>query len=338
MDQTSASHFLETFPFNGSLEDQISALTSAATRAPSTHNSQPWRFKIHGSKLRVYRDTRIALPQSDSVNRYAHVSIGFLLHHIVLLGTWLSMYPRLSPLLEGEFIAEIDFSSAIKSTEIPKRVSAVFTRRNRRGEFSSESIPSPILEEALHVPNAPFAFPEIKVVADKNLAARIAEASERVMLRVYQRPEFRREMSRWIAPTGSGRLTGLPGYSLNQPFFLSWILPTIIRFVNIGKIPATLTRAAIASAPAVFGFGAEDAPAGWVATGYAASHAALTLVAHGFDYSVFVAAIEYDDTRKLVGEAFGLSQPLEFLFAAGKLSGSATWMTPRVPLKDKMMP
>ena len=335
---SSAGEFEKEFPFQEEIYEQIRFLLEAATRAPSTHNSQPWQFRIENNSLFVYRDTRIRLPQSDSVNRYAHISIGFLLNHIVLLSEWLSMEPCLVSRMEEECIAEITFSKAKEGKEVSPIVEAIFKRKNRRGIFEMKTIPQGVLASATHVDMSGLSLPEIKVVTDHEKISRVADATATVMRRVYAREPFRREMSRWITPTGSSRKDGIPGYSLNQPKIMSWILPTIIRFVNMGKVLAGLNKTTIASAPAAFGFGAPDNPSGWVSTGYAASHAALTLVASGFDYSVFVASVEYEDTRQSVGEIFGLQQPLEFFFVAGTLPGAVSWMTPRVPVDDKLIP
>ena len=333
---SSAADFEKEFPFQNEVPEQIRFLLEAATRAPSTHNSQPWRFQIESNRLFVYRDVRIGLPQSDSVNRYAYISIGFLLHHIVSLGTWLSMEPRLVLLTEKDCVAEITFSTATKG-DISPLIEAIFKRKNRRGVFEMKAIPRDVLASATHMGISDLSLPEIKIITDHEKMSRVADATATVMRRVYARVLFRREMSKWITPTGSLRRDGIPGYSLNQSTVMSWILPTIIRFVNMGKVLAGLNKTSIASAPAAFGFGAPDNPSGWVSVGYAASHAALTLVANGFDYSVFVASIEYDDTRKLVGDVFGLQQPLEFFFAAGIIPGVASWMTPRASVDDKLI-
>lgn len=334
---SSAGDFEQKFPFQKEISEQIYFLLAAATRAPSTHNSQPWRFKIESDRLFVYRDTSIKFPHSDSVNRYAYISIGFLLHHIETLSSWLSMNPHITPVNKDDCVAEITFSPAIKSESTPSLVAAIFRRRNRRGNFEPKVIPQEVLGEAASAEGSPFGSPEITIATNRDVLANIAEATSINMKRVYKNPAFRREMAAWITPNNSSRKSGIPGYSLNQSMVMSWILPKIIRFINMGKVLAGLNRAAIVSAPAAFGFGAPDYPDGWVSVGFAASHAALTLVAHNFDYAVFVASIEYDDTRQSVGEIFGLHQPLEFLFVAGTLFGEASWMTPRISVDDKLM-
>lgn len=334
---SSADDFEKEFPFQKEIPEQIRFLLKAAVRAPSTQNCQPWRFKIENNRLFVYRDTRISLPETDSENRYTYISIGFLLHHIEVLGSWLSMSPEISFTEKVDCVAEIAFSSATKGSTVSPLAAAIFKRRNRRGVFEEKTIPQSVLAEVMEMNGvSPFSV-EVKVVTERAALASIAEATSINMKRVYKIASFRREMAAWITPNTTSRKDGVPGYSLNQPTFMSWLLPTIIRFVNMGTVLAKLNKAAISSASAAFGFGASDTQSGWVSVGLAASHATLTLVAHDIDYSVFVASVEREDTRHTIGKTFGLEQPLEFLFVAGTLPGKETWMTPRIAVEDKLL-
>ncbi|MCX6790401.1 MAG: hypothetical protein NTV60_02630 [Candidatus Kaiserbacteria bacterium] len=333
----SANEFQGEFPFQKDTPEQIRFLLKAAVRAPSTQNCQPWRFKIENDRLFVYRDTSISLPQTDSVNRYTYISIGFLIHHIEVLGSWLSMSPQISFTEEGDCIAEITFSSATKSSVVSPLAAAIFKRRNRRGVFEKKTIPESVLAEAMDTKGISPSVAEVKVVTEREALSSIAEATATNMKRVYKIASFRREMAAWITSNTSSRKDGVPGYSLNQPTFMSWMLPTIIRFVNMGSVLAKLNKAAISSAPATFGFGAPDTSSGWISVGIAASHAVLTLVAYDIDYSVFVASVEHEDTRHAIEQTFGLQQPLEFLFVAGTLPGKETWMTPRIAVENKLI-
>ncbi|MBI3572385.1 hypothetical protein HY091_02535 [Candidatus Kaiserbacteria bacterium] len=335
--------FEKQFPFDADSRQRILALLEAATRAPSTHNSQPWMFRVVGDAVEIFRDTNVKLPQSDAHTRYAHISIGFLLHHILVLGRFVGMHPEVSILVSGVSIARVRFSPAgTREEDILPLAQAIFARRNQRGTFQSgKKIPEMLLEQlAQRAPEMPAEFPrvELSIVTSPASAARIGKLTKETMIRLYSRPEFRREMSSWITPTGSGRRDGIPGFSLNQPLLLSWILPSLIRRFNIGKIPGKLSAAALASAPAIFGFGSDQDPASWLSIGFQASHDILTLVANGFDASIYVASVELPEIQREATGLCGLKKSLQFLFAAGKLESSASWYTPRVPLATRLSP
>ncbi len=332
----------KTFPQEASVEEQIRYLLEGATRAPSTHNSQPWKFRLRENVLEVFRDESIQLPYSDTHTQYAHVSIGFLLHHLQVLGEYFDMSPSTNVSADKSPLATVTFRSAgpERKEELKSLVSAVFSRRNRRGIFTAEPIPEDLLA-AFQRPDShlPSSLPEVlpTIVTNKDSLRRIGELTLETMRRVYMQPDFRKEMSHWVVPTGSSRKDGIPGYSLNQSFVLSWILPHLIRTFNIGKIPGRQSAAAIASSQAAFAFGAEDNRAAWISIGFTASRIILELTSRNFNASVFVATAELSDIRKEVTELCGLDRPLRFLFVAGKLEGNAQWMTPRVPVKDKLI-
>ena len=344
MDETSSlASFIAAFPQGGSLEEQIRHFLTGAMRAPSTHNSQPWRFEIQQGTVRIFRDTSVVLPNSDKETQYAHISIGFLLHHMETLGNYLGMHPTITLTLKDTLIAEVNLSpsKSIEEAYAPL-AEAIFKRRNRRGTFMAQPIPADLMEEIRRpVSPLPQGMPPVtpSFITDPEAKKRIGELTLETMVRLYGIPAFRGEMSRWIVPSNSHRKTGIPGYSLNQPLVLSMILPSIIRNVNIGKLPGKLSAIAIASAPALVAFGARGEKASWVSIGYSSSRSILTLVARGFDASVYVATAELPDIRAEAMRLAGLTEQLRFLFAIGKLEGrSAEWKTPRVSLADKLQP
>ena len=62
----------------------IHAVLLLATRAPSIHNSQPWRWKVGDESLRLYADPGRHLPNTDPDSRDLLLSCGASLHHAVV--------------------------------------------------------------------------------------------------------------------------------------------------------------------------------------------------------------------------------------------------------------
>lgn len=61
--------------------DVLRAALELAVRAPSIHNTQPWRFRIDGSTLHLYADPTRRLPATDPDGRDLMISCGAVLHH-----------------------------------------------------------------------------------------------------------------------------------------------------------------------------------------------------------------------------------------------------------------
>lgn len=62
-------------------EETVRAVLERAGRAPSLHNSQPWRWHWDGVTLRLYVDTGRLLPATDAFNRQGILACGGLLDH-----------------------------------------------------------------------------------------------------------------------------------------------------------------------------------------------------------------------------------------------------------------
>lgn len=60
-----------------------------ASRAPSVHNTQPWRWRFDGERLRLHTDPDRVLAAADPQGRQQVISCGAMLHHVrTAFGAW----------------------------------------------------------------------------------------------------------------------------------------------------------------------------------------------------------------------------------------------------------
>lgn len=64
--------------------DTVRTALSLATRAPSIHNSQPWRWRVGDESLHLYADLDRQLPNADPDSRDLLLSCGIALHHVIV--------------------------------------------------------------------------------------------------------------------------------------------------------------------------------------------------------------------------------------------------------------
>ncbi|MEK7118016.1 MAG: hypothetical protein AAB869_00205 [Patescibacteria group bacterium] len=83
------------FPAKGSLQEQIEALLSFAVRAPSTHNTQPWLFRVTGNICELYADYSRKLPEGDKDGRCLFISLGACLEHLESAARYFAMLDRI---------------------------------------------------------------------------------------------------------------------------------------------------------------------------------------------------------------------------------------------------
>jgi hypothetical protein len=66
------------------VQEVLQEAVAAATRAPSVHNTQPWRFRIGDGRIECYADFTRQLTVLDPTRRQLYVSCGAALHHLTV--------------------------------------------------------------------------------------------------------------------------------------------------------------------------------------------------------------------------------------------------------------
>ena len=66
------------------VREALEQAVAAATKAPSVHNTQPWRFRIDGDGVACFADFSRQLPVLDPTRRQLYVSCGAALHHLTV--------------------------------------------------------------------------------------------------------------------------------------------------------------------------------------------------------------------------------------------------------------
>ena len=72
------------FPAKDETEDKLKFLLRYAILAPSSHNSQPWKFSIRGNEIRLYTDQTRWLEVADADQRELNMSVGCALENLLI--------------------------------------------------------------------------------------------------------------------------------------------------------------------------------------------------------------------------------------------------------------
>jgi nitroreductase len=72
------------FPINGTSEDKALFLANYAVLAPSTHNSQPWKFNISENEIKIFPDKSRRLQVADAYQRELFISLGSALENLLV--------------------------------------------------------------------------------------------------------------------------------------------------------------------------------------------------------------------------------------------------------------
>lgn len=98
----------------------IESVVASACRAPSLHNSQPWRWVLEPEGLTLSSDPDRILPATDSFGRQMVVSCGAALNHLkyaLLEHHWDSVIERMPHSANRECLATVAFTPTAEVSE-----------------------------------------------------------------------------------------------------------------------------------------------------------------------------------------------------------------------------
>ena len=178
----------------------IKSAVQLACRAPSLHNSQPWRWVADGGSLKLFLDRDRVVHSTDRSGREAIISCGVVLDHLRVATAgagWTATVDRFPNPNNLDHLASVEFSPMDFVTDAHRRrADAILSRRTDRLPFAAppewESF-GPILGA-----DAGDSGVQLDVIADE-ARAELAEASQLTeSLRLYD-SSYHAELDWWTS-------------------------------------------------------------------------------------------------------------------------------------------
>jgi nitroreductase len=130
-------------------DETVRSVIELAVRAPSIHNSQPWRWVAGDSSVHLFTDSGRQLPATDPDGRDLLVSCGAALHHarvaFAAVG-WATTVHRLPDPAQPAHLAALECFPRLATDEDIALAAAIPRRRTDRRRFSSWPVPGDLLD------------------------------------------------------------------------------------------------------------------------------------------------------------------------------------------------
>jgi len=304
---------------------------SLANRAPSVHNSQPWRWKVGNQSVHLYSDGTRHLPRTDPDRRDLLVSCGASLHHAVVafaaLG-WRSKVTRLPNPADAEHLASIKLSRCQPADIDVSLAAAIPRRRTDRRAYSSWPVPrADVATLGVRVARMGVRLRHVEMSID--IKAIVARA---VWQHVHD-VEYLNELTTW-----SGRYASIAGVpARNTPETVSTApLPGRIFAGSALAQPENATATADHAVLLALGT-SEDDDIARLRAGEATSMALLTSTALGLSSCPVTEPLEIAETRAAIrSEVFGGNDYPQMMLRIGWAPVGADPLpsTPRRPLEE----
>ena len=285
----------------------VEPLIAAAIRAPSSHNSQPWRFRRDGNSIQLLADRTRALPVSDPDGREMIISCGAALFNLrvaaAVAGHGTRDVVRANDLGRAPRGSTTDLLASVALEGRPSRRlaelgDAIESRHTHRGAFRRNGVDGATVASL------------DALAADHRIALNwvpgpqrdgLAELVARATCTQFADRAWRAELASWMKPAaaGDGLLAAGVGGAIGRQ---------VVRWFDVGKGQALAGAAAVRDAPlvAVLSTGG-DTPADWLRMGEALEHLLLAGATQGLQARYVNQPCQVEAARQHLRSDLGLT-------------------------------
>ena len=317
--------------------DEVADLLATAGRAPSLHNSQPWRFLVRPKVIELWADPERRLPAADPTGREHRVACGAALFNLRLALHGRDIRPLVTLHADGDhpdLLASVRFGGRRPPTPAQQQLlAAVPQRHTNRLPFTDNPV-TPGERAAL----GKAAIEEgawLHMVVDQRERSGLARLAAEAHTSQQADPAYRAELAEWTA-VAEDRDDGVPARpgDYRPAAQERWVK----RDFTGGQGRSTATTAIpFEREPAIavltsYAFG----PSADVIAGQATQRVLLTATAEGLTASFLSQLIEVERAREELRRLIGGQRGPQVVLRIGR--GWPVSATPRRAVDDLLLP
>jgi len=292
------------FPLQGPLEAQLRFLIRFAVLAPSSHNSQPWRFVIGTNTIDVFIDETRIIPVADPHNRLVLMGVACALENIVVAADYYRMKPMVIYFPEGNAVARVTCVSGKNVQE--RKDHLIFTiprRRTNRERYALTMPPASFLKTITSLADNGV---EVMAVFEERRRSLITDLLLGFRDKAFANNAFRGEIADYKRTNFTRSFLGMPGFTMGFSNIASLFAPLIIRFVNVMKFIRPTEEALLKKHTPVFIFinSKADSPVDWLRAGRLFQRIALQAEQVGIQTGINALPRQSTELQQLLGSRY----------------------------------
>lgn len=281
----------------------------AAELAPSSHNSQPWRFKLLRDGVDLFAEKLRALPVVDPEDRELTISCGAALFNLRLalrqagFATVVSLLPSVGG---RDHLARVRCEGRVEATGYEEALFAAIRKRHtHRAAFAKKSVEAKVVGQLVEaVESEGVELHVLDAWQQSSVAACIAEG-DRVQ---GASAELRRELAGWVHAKDEEVGVGMSAAQLGVHGLGARLMPGFLRDLNWGRVQGKRDFQLAMNAPVLAVLASKgDSARDWLETGCALQRMLLEATPMGLAASFLNQPIEVPALREQVRELLGMA-------------------------------
>ena len=280
------------------------SLIRKAVLAPSSHNTQPWIFRVATSDIDLLADRLRALPVNDPEDRELTISCGCALMNLRVAAANLGFRVQVQLVPEAgepDWLARATISreSGAPGTEAAL-AEFIERRRTYRKPFAPRAVEPRTIDSLVNAANVEGAW--VRPLSSEETREQAASLVAEGDAAQWANPSWRRELAAWMHPRRRG--DGLTVPSLAAP-----VAQFVVRTFDMGGGVGAKDKELAEGSPLLAVLGtASDNPRDWVQAGQALQRVLLVACQHGLQASYLNQPVQIASLRpklqNLVGSGF----------------------------------
>lgn len=299
-----------------------------ALLAPSGHNAQPWRIRVHEDAIHLSAEPGRCLRHSGSLASEPDVSLGCWLEVLHLAALGLGYGLEVAHLEDGHSAALIRLGRECEPQ--PELLAAITARSSNRLPFDRAPLPPAVLRQFRADDDwraSPF------LIERREDIEFVAECTARATRAIMSQKAFRAELATWVRSNVTSRSDGMPGFTQGMPLLPSLVAKWVVARIDIGKAQAKADAQRVSDSAAllIVQVHGHDKRA-YLDAGRLYARTSVLAQSHGVASAGVAAAVVDPSTREEISRRFGLEHESLALIRLG-YARDACRRTPRWSLE-----
>lgn len=297
---------------NAPTAGDLQALVEAASLAPSSHNTQPWLFRLSGQVVDLLADRMRALPVNDPSDRELTISCGCALLNLRVAAAGMGLKASVEAFpdsAEEDLLARVRLSPGAPAPADTSLLAAIAQRRTYRERFAITAVAPESVHRLVVAAEDEAAMLTVLNTSEQRFAVGALVAEGDTIQWADSR--WRRELAAWMHPRRRGDGLTLPGLAVP-------VAQLVVRTFDLGGGVAARDKQIADESPVLAILATEgDGPRDWLAAGQALQRLLLNGVQLGLQASYLNQPVQVAALRPKLKQVAGCRGHPQLLLRIG---------------------